>query len=708
MREICFLTIVIILTVNLTGCSNKPVVDNRHPPNILLIVLDAARADHFSSYGYNRPTTPNIDQVARDGIRFTRAISTSSWTLPSHASLFTGLLPDEHGTRNQHAWLIDRIPTLAELMKVRGYQTACFTNNPILDPVHNLVRGFNIIERVWADSTVTTESRPHNTEHTNNLVRSFVEENGDKPFFAFINYMDVHQPYTAPEPYRSMYLDAGRTITARIDSACRYAELLDNGTIKLNEKEKADLKAIYDGCLTYLDAMVENLLQGLRDTGVYDSTLIIITSDHGEVFGEKGKYGHGKFLFRSLIHIPLIIHHPALIPVPAVSDELVSITDIFYSLDDLLDLEGAAESGLPKRNLLSNKINNAPCYSSFTLGRSPTKLVDHKNDTHSVLTPDGLHYITRGNESIECFDLTKDFNEYNNLCPTKVNSREVVSIVNGVRENLERFVEDAQDLHATDNLTVDPIVLKTMRAIGYVGGPASGAESSNNSHLQKHPHLLEHIKTGFFFLSLDSLVSAENELRKALLMSENDIDARKALSFVLYRNNMFEEVVKTLQPIIRNTEDMKILLTMGLSLKNTGKTDGALEYFRKASDLEPKQLSAAMNAAELLMKHRSFDEADVYVQRIMMHHYGDQSALLSIISLYLNNDNPDAARDLILNQLKIAQSGTLYAILSQVYKMKGENSEASKCLKMSSKLGVSQIKFSQIKKHLNIGALEKR
>ena len=708
MRKICFLTIVVILTVNLNGCFIKPGFDKRHPPNVLLIVLDAARADHFSSYGYNRPTTPNIDQIARDGIRFTRAISTSSWTLPSHASLFTGLLPDEHGTRNQHAWLIDRIPTLAELLKVRGYQTACFTNNPILDPVHNLVRGFDRIERVWADSTVTTESRPHSTEYTNKLVRSFVEAGGDKPFFAFINYMDVHQPYVAPEPYRSMYLDAGRTITARIDSACRYAELLDNGTIKLNETEKADLEAIYDGCLTYLDAMVEILLQGLRDTGIYDSTLIIITSDHGEVFGEKGKYGHGKFLYRSLIHIPLIIRYPALLPVPAVSDELVSITDIFHSLEYLLDLEGAAKSGLPKRNLLSKKIKSAPCYSSFTLGRSPTKLADHQNDSHSVLTPDGLHYIIRGNESVECFDLNKDFNENNNLCPTKVNSREVVSVIAGVRENLEKFVEDARDLQVTGNLAVDPIVLKTMRALGYVGGPASGAESSNNSHLQKHPHLLEHIKTGYFFLSLDSLVSAENELRKALLMSENDFDARKALSIVLYRNNKFEEVVKTLQPIIRNTEDTEILSAMGLSLKNIGRTDGALEYFRKASDLEPKGISAAMNAAELLMKHRSFDEADVYVKRIMMHHYGDQSALLSIISLYLNNNNPDAARDLLLNQLKIAQSGTLYAILSLVYKMKGENGEADKCLKLSSKLGVSQRKFNQIRKQLNISTLEKR
>ena len=115
--------IIMIMVLSLTFCSRKPVFDQQHPPDILLIVLDAARADRFSSYGYHRQTTPHMDRFAGEGLRFTRAVSTSSWTLPTHASLFTGLLPDEHGTRNQHAWLIDRFPTLAELLAKRGYRT---------------------------------------------------------------------------------------------------------------------------------------------------------------------------------------------------------------------------------------------------------------------------------------------------------------------------------------------------------------------------------------------------------------------------------------------------------------------------------------------------------------------------------------------------------------------------------------------------------
>ncbi|HLA38826.1 MAG TPA: sulfatase, partial [Candidatus Glassbacteria bacterium] len=197
-------------------------------PNILLIVMDAARADRFGCYGYNRPTTPNIDRLAAEGVRFTQAWSTSSWTLPAHASLFTGLLPDEHKTHCGHAWLVDRIPTLAELLAVKGYRTAGFSNNPYVDRSENLHRGFERFEAVWANSAVTDSVHPYDTPHTNRLVEEFIENahSGAGPFFAFINYMDTHMPYGPPEPYRSMYRQGEPVDSARLDSLCRYNEML--------------------------------------------------------------------------------------------------------------------------------------------------------------------------------------------------------------------------------------------------------------------------------------------------------------------------------------------------------------------------------------------------------------------------------------------------------------------------------------------------
>ena len=701
--------IIMIIGLSLTLCSKKPVFDKQHPPNILLIVLDAARADHFSSYGYHRPTTPNMDRMAGEGVRFTRAVSTSSWTLPSHASLFTGLLPDEHGTRNQHAWLIDRFPTLAELLQKHGYRTGCFTNNPIIDQYHNLVRGFEVLERIWADSAVISETKPHNSEHTNILMRSFLESGDERPFFAFINYMDVHQPYDAPEPYRSMYLDPGQQISARLDSACRYADLVVEGRIKLSREENEALAAIYDGCLTYLDGQVENLFQTLRSEGAYDSTLIIITSDHGQVFGEYGEYGHGEILNRPLIHIPLIVHYPGFLSEPKVRDDLISIVDIFHSLIEALDLQGVAPTGSPKRNIFSKRIMEAPCYSTFTLGRLPREKMKRRHDTHSVWTPEDRHYILRGDEAIECFDLAQDFVEQHNLCPEVVAPSEVVSVITGVRESHIEFVEDARDLRVSgDEIRIDPQMLRAMRALGYVDGGRTPAGFELPPHAQEHPHVMEHFKTGNFFFSLDSLSGAERELRKVVLMSPQNNDFRKKLGFTLFRNKKFEDAARTLQPIINTAEkDAEVSLILGLSFREMGKTDKAIEFFRKASDLEPGRLAAGMSAAELLMSRGRFDEAKVYAERVLAYNYGNFKVLLHIITIYLKNKNPEGAREILLKQLEKAQSGTIYALLSLVYRTMGQVTKADKCMNQASSLGFKQSRLKMLEERLNFAELKK-
>ena len=692
---------ILAIAVILSACSGKPKIDTRHPPNILLVVLDAARADHFSSYGYGRPTTPNLDQMAQEGIRYSRAVSTSSWTLPAHASLFTGLLPEEHGARNQHAWLIDRIPTLAELLRQKGYRTGCFTNNPIIDRVHNLVRGFEAVERVWADSAISTEVRPHNTEYTNTLVHSFTRSGSNRPFFAFINYMDVHQPYEAPEPYRSMYLEAGQEITARVDSACRYAELLNDGKIVLNEKEKTALRDIYDGCLTYLDAQIGRLVQDLREGGIYDSTLVIVTSDHGEIFGEYGRYGHGDLLNRPLIHIPLIVRYPTLFPSPGVRRELVSIADIFHSLADLLGLQGMAATGAPMRNIFSKNIEQAACLSSFTLGRVPPEMMKYRHDTHSVWTPQDRHYILRKEEAVECFDLAADFGELHNLCPAQVSPGEVASVIEEAGKSLVGFQETDQDLRVTGELKVDPEVERAMRALGYLGGARDLAGNAKLPIMQDHPHVMEHFQSGNFFISLDSLNAAEVEFRKALQMSQGNNNIRKRLSLVLFREKNYEEVLRILSPAVHSVaDDPEMFLFYGLALKETGKIDSALEYLRKASDLEPRGLPAALNATEILLYNHRFAEAEVYARRVLVNHYGNLPVLLNVIAFNLKYGNPEGARNLLIDELKIARSGTVYAILTIVYRTMGQESEAGKCRDLAARLGITGARFDQIDKQI--------
>ncbi|HLA40962.1 MAG TPA: sulfatase-like hydrolase/transferase [Candidatus Glassbacteria bacterium] len=687
------------LALALAACSRQPAIDQAHPPNVLLIVLDAARADRFSCYGYKRPTTPNLDRLAGDGVRYTRAVSTSSWTLPAHASLFTGLLPDEHGCRNRHAWLIDRFPTLAELLKQRGFRTGCFTNNPIIDQFHNLTRGFDRVERIWADSAYVSEARPHNTERTNALLREFVSASDDRPFFAFVNYMDVHQPYDCPEPYRSTYLAPGQEISARVDSACRYAETLNAGALKLSGQEQAALGDIYDGCLRYLDARLGELFAALREAGVYDNTLLIVTSDHGELFGEYGHYGHGTLLNRPLVHIPLIVRFPGLFPASGVKEELVSITDIFPSLAALFGLEGAAPTGGPLRNIFAERIQDAPCCSDFFLGRVPAEQMKHHYDTQSVWTPSDKQYILRGVEAVEYFDLNLDFAEQHNLCPGQATRKEVAAVIEKSWASHLTFAESEVDLQVpAASVAVDPQLERAMRALGYLG-PGQNLSAGQEP---EHPHVLEHFKTANFLISLDSIPAAEAELRKALAMSQQSVAVRKKLGFVLFSRDRFDEVVGTLAPVVnQETKDPEILLSLGLALAKIGREDNALELLIRASDLEPARLLPALNAADMLIRSGRNDQAGVYVQRIMTYHFGNLPTLLEVMALYLNNKNPAGARDLLLGQLKKAQSGTIYALLGMVYRSMGDQDEAQKCVRQATAMGVGRDRFNSLEQRLN-------
>ena len=284
---------------------------------------------------------------------------------------------------------MDRIPTLAELLARKGYRTAAFSNNPHVDRTQNFHRGFEQFQAVWADTTVCSQIKPYNTPHTNKLLLEFIDSqnNAEKPFFAFVNYMDTHMPYGPPEPYLGRFLPTGRTMDARLDSLCRYNELLNDGTLQPTEEEIQAVRAVYDGGLSYLDAEIGKVLEHLRRTGRMENTLVIVLSDHGEVYGEYGFYTHGVLLNRPLVQIPLILHHPGLIPKPGVRDKLVSITDIFHTLIKLLDIQVSFPEGAAARDLLADQIYETPCYSRIYTGRADIE-GGRRHDTRSVWTPD--------------------------------------------------------------------------------------------------------------------------------------------------------------------------------------------------------------------------------------------------------------------------------------------------------------------------------
>lgn len=295
-------------------------------PNILVIVVDTLRADHLSSYGYARPTSPHLDRMAREGVVFENAFSTSSWTTPSHASLLTGLYPHQHGGESlifPNRWL-----TIGEALTARGYRTGAFSANKIAFSRSNgFAPGFlhfedysrsildmaartrccriltdRVLRTLGAEDLLTRKRAPD----VNQSVLRWIDRDRGKPFFAFLNYLDAHEPYLPPYPYRnsfSKWKSPGGILNSELG---RYH-------VPTPQQVQSEMDA-YDGGVAYVDEHIGHLLAELAKRGLGKNTLIAVTSDHGESFGEHGLFLHGSGLYRELIHVPLIFWWPEHVP----------------------------------------------------------------------------------------------------------------------------------------------------------------------------------------------------------------------------------------------------------------------------------------------------------------------------------------------------------------------------------------------------------
>lgn len=315
------------LVLALAGCT----ASTGPRPNVLIVVIDTLRADRVSCYGYERPTTPHIDALCARGVRFENASSTSSWTVPAHASLFTGLFPILHGATQEHVRLTGSASTLAEILGAHGYATFAASDNPLVGPGTGLDRGFDTFVETWRD---TEERHPDPYLHPNleAVTRFLAGLEPDRPFFVFANYIEPHGPYAPPEPHRSQFLSPD-TDPALVRSTLRRnaaGYYLDPGSI--SAREFAVLNDLYDGEVARVDALVGALVDSLERSGHADDTLLVITSDHGENIGDHGHFRHVFSLYRTTVRIPLILILPDGRRAGEVRSEPVGLVDLFATV----------------------------------------------------------------------------------------------------------------------------------------------------------------------------------------------------------------------------------------------------------------------------------------------------------------------------------------------------------------------------------------
>lgn len=343
-------------------------------PNVVLITLDTVRADHLSVYGYEHDTTPNLARLAPSSLVFERAYSASDLTLPSHASLFSGLPPRSHGAHADAAgrpWghgLPDRIDTLAEQFSARGYATyAVAANAAVINPRTGLAQGFRHFDARLGPAPGGGAGRWLPRYHVGKFlewlglqrepyrsagaIRHSAERVLDaasqaQPFFLFLNWMDAHFPYSPPEPEASLF--PGRDPASTLhDNKADYLALRNeilSGRAELAPNDRAHLVSQYDGGIHYVDRELARLLDRMESMGILQDTLLFITADHGEAFGEHRSMSHGVSVYDEQTRVPAILRGPGL--TPARRGGSVSVDAIAALLPAL------AEAAEPERDAL--------------------------------------------------------------------------------------------------------------------------------------------------------------------------------------------------------------------------------------------------------------------------------------------------------------------------------------------------------------------
>lgn len=446
---VCILAVVVGAAVAVQGWSwltERRAVATLPPstpaPNVLLIVLDTVRAKNLSLYSYHRPTTPRLQALGKTGVVFERALSTSPWTLPSHASMFTGRYPHELSA-DWLAPLDATYPTLAEILTTRGYHTAGFVANPLFcQRETGLARGFtryedypiSLAEFVGSSSlgqamlnshtlrrivgTYQVAGRKTASEVNGDVLRWLAGQNPSRPFFVFLNYFDAHEPYVSPGRYDAMFAATPIRRYSQIQYQGRQAWRVE--TEKTSPKEiQAEVDA-YDGAIAYLDHQLGVLLDALQENGRLENTLVIVTSDHGEEFGDHGVFGHGNGLYLPAVHVPLIISFPSRVPAGLRVHDPVTLRDLPATIVQLL---GAVDVRFPGQSLsryweggdAARRTPGSPLLSEL----NPDPRRPKWNGGTRSLVSGGMRYIKNRDGREELYDFDNDPSERHDLARTE-------------------------------------------------------------------------------------------------------------------------------------------------------------------------------------------------------------------------------------------------------------------------------------------------
>jgi choline-sulfatase len=438
----------------IAGCER----DSPHQgPNVLLITLDTTRADHLSCYGYPEPTSENLDQLAAEGVLFTRAVTQAAVTPVSHASILTGQNPYNHGLRVMHGLeqnrLRDSCTTLAEVLRDAGYRTAAFVSAFPVTERFGLQQGFETFDAdfvvddtaviVSAEGVVNTGKNQRRADETTDRALAWLTGTG-KPFFLWVHYFDPHDPQLRPP-----------------------SEFIQAYPLPLSPLPDR-LRALYDVEIRYMDRQLGRLLADLRQSGRFDDTIVVVVADHGEGLGDHDWWTHG-ILYQEQIHAPLIIRAPS-VPAGKKIDYLVRTIDIMPTVLELAGIRGESSPPMDGASLVPLLAGEAadPGYLAYadsvdmlTYGTAAGTR-DEKDDILFGVT-DGtwkyIHHALRPGEG-ELYNLQEDPGERTNLYAS--HPEQVKRLLSDLRRR------DCVPREPLGGERMSPADLERLRSLGYI------------------------------------------------------------------------------------------------------------------------------------------------------------------------------------------------------------------------------------------------
>jgi len=462
------LALAIAIVSTLGGCEGSAPAER---PSILLISIDSLRADHLSCYGYERETSPRMDQLAQEAILFENAVSSSSWTLPAHAAAFTGLPDSVHRVERTNSRLAEGHTTLAEALSAEGYQTVGFWSGPFLDPSFGLGQGFEEyidcrtpFELPDDDNKIRRQKVANFESHGDvtsprlvAAVSEWMAERRRAPFLLFVHMWDVHYDFIPPPPYDTLFAPDpdydgpadGRNVAKNLDGEV--------------ERDVEHTLALYDGEIAWTDLHVGQLIDLLDEHGIADNTIVIVTADHGEEFFEHGAFGHRKTLFEESIRIPLIMRLPDGSGAGTRETRPVSITDIAPTI---LEAAGVAPMG---PSMGESLLATGTAERRVAVSEIFTK-VDRERGPLLSLRGEGWKLVVRRRDGTpwRLFDLNNDPEEQEDLLgkPGALEAialEELGPVLARLAELKEKYAASADENTLTDELEAE------LRSLGYIG-----------------------------------------------------------------------------------------------------------------------------------------------------------------------------------------------------------------------------------------------